>query len=233
MAVSNNFRDLLYPLDSPRLAGHRGMTAYEYGRAILDFPPAAELIAHWNKLASEPFKGVTSDGLTRQGLFALADEGAPVGAMERAAKDLMLALTDGERTKLMYRIDAAEWRYWSNPEFLIHPNGLRLEELSASTRESVLTVLRASMSPSGFEKARNCMRVNAFLGELCDIRSILNEWSYNFLIFGDPSATGPWGGASTAIIWRLTALPWGGRSSFHQPLWVRSRTSLIQGRRRA
>jgi hypothetical protein len=191
--MNNDFRTMLFPLDSPRLTGCRGMEPYTFGVAVQNVPVVAEMVGGWTALEKEPFRGLTSGGQTQRGLFVLADEGAPVAAMTRAAQALLAGLSDLEREKLCYRIDGPEWRRWSNPEFLINPNGLRLEELSPQKRQAVLEVLRASLSVSGFAKARGCMLTNAFLGQLCDVTTLMNEWSYNFLLFGNPSDNQPWG----------------------------------------
>lgn len=53
--------------------------------------------------------------------------------------------------------------------------------------------MEATLSPEGYEKALAAMRVNHFLGELCNMPKVMNEYSYNFLIFGTPSTTKPWG----------------------------------------
>lgn len=37
------------------------------------------------------------------------------------------------------------------------------------------------------------MRINGFLGELVDGTAVMNEYSYNFVLFGTPSTTRPWG----------------------------------------
>jgi hypothetical protein len=37
-------------------------------------------------------------------------------------------LSDEEKGKVSFDINAREWRAWSNPEFLLRPLGLRLEE---------------------------------------------------------------------------------------------------------
>lgn len=187
------FRDFLFPIESPRLTSCRGLTAADFGRAIETFPPAASLIANWRALETEPFRGITTDGNVRAGLFSLTDEKAPTTAMVRAAQALLAALSDDQRAALRYAVDAPEWRQWSNPEFLINPNGLRLEELPPPLQRLVLDVLRASLSEQGYHKARGCMHTNDFLGHLCEVPGILNEWSYNFLLFGEPTTTGPWG----------------------------------------
>lgn len=190
---SNNFRDLLFPLDSPRLTGVRGLDPYTYSRELIKGDLPKQVVDKWVALAEEPYRGITTDGQLQTGLFRLADEGAPVAAMTAAAQTLLARLSDPEREKLCCRIDGPQWRHWSNPEFMIRPGGLRLEELSAESRNAVLGLLRASLSPAGYEKARGCMLTNAFLGELCNLPALMNEWSYNFVLFGEPSAQHPWG----------------------------------------
>ncbi len=37
------------------------------------------------------------------------------------------------------------------------------------------------------------MRINGFLGDLVDLPLLMNEFSYNFALYGEPSETGPWG----------------------------------------
>lgn len=57
-----------------------------------------------------------------------------------------------------------------------------------------MEVLRTTLSPEGYEKAVSAMRINGFLGELVKSQAIMNEFSYNFVLFGEkPSATKPWG----------------------------------------
>ena len=90
-------------------------------------------------------------------------------------------------------MDAHEWQSWANPEFMQHDTGLRLDELDPPVRDAALAVVEASLSPAGFELARNLMRINGFLGELVDLPLLMNEFSYNFALFGEPSETEPWG----------------------------------------
>jgi hypothetical protein len=44
------------------------------------------------------------------------------------AEDMLRGLSTEQKDKVSYPIDAREWRAWSNPEFLLRPFGLRLEE---------------------------------------------------------------------------------------------------------
>jgi hypothetical protein len=75
-------------------------------------------------------------------------------------------LTLEQKSKLLYPINAREWRAWSNPEMLLRPFGLRLEEVSESIARSILAVIEATFSRKGYEKALGAMRINHFLGEI-------------------------------------------------------------------
>ena len=106
---------------------------------------------------------------------------------------MMNQITPEQRAKLLHPIHAETWRAWSNPEVLLRPSGLRLEELDESVATSILVVLKAAFSPEGYEKALTAMRINQFLGEICHMPKIMNKYSYNFLVFGNPSTEKAWG----------------------------------------
>jgi Protein of unknown function (DUF3500) len=127
------------------------------------------------------------------GLFKLQDEGIDIESIVAAVKNVLAQLTTEQKKKLMYPLDSREWRAWSNPEFLLRPFGLRLEELSEEVAQSILKVLETTFSPEGYQKAIAAMRINHFLGEVCNVPKIMNKYSYNFLLFGSPSTTEPWG----------------------------------------
>jgi hypothetical protein len=193
LGTAAGFRDLLFPVDSPRLAPFRGMDARTFGMEALKHAMPAGMVAAWKKLYAEPYFGITCNGNKESGLFQIRDEGAPTERLLAAAKDLLAVLSPCERGAVQYSVDAPEWRVWSNPEFLFNPCGLRLEELGSESRSAILRLIETSLSPKGFDKARGCMKTNAFLGQLCQLETIMNEWSYNFLLFGAPSLDGPWG----------------------------------------
>lgn len=132
-------------------------------------------------------------GKVRQGLFDLADEGIPIQDIVSAANETLALMTEKQRTKTCYHVDATEWRTWSNPEILMSDKGVRLDELTPALRNSALRVLQTTLSPEGYDKAIGAMRINHFLGELVDSPAIMNEFSYNFVVFGAPSIDRPWG----------------------------------------
>jgi len=191
---SSDFRDNLIPHDSPRLVNARGVEdPFEYAKPIIATPRAQSLIALWQSLYAEPFKGITTNGEIEKGLFRLADEGLDIKAVSRAGQSLLKGLSDGERDKVRYPIDAPEWRDWYNPEWPMNANGLRLDLASPRTRELVIDLLRVSLGYDGLVKTNRCRSANLYLGELYDLRNIMNEWSYHFLLFGTPSESEPWG----------------------------------------
>jgi hypothetical protein len=135
----------------------------------------------------------TTAGTVRHGLFSLQDEGLPIHDIVSATTKLLRLLNDEQRQTLSYHIDSPEWRTWSNPEFLLSHKGLRLDDVEPSIRDAVLKVLQVTLSPEGYNKAVKAMRINHFLGELVESPRVMNEDSYNFVLFGRPSTTRPWG----------------------------------------
>ncbi|RYO93781.1 hypothetical protein DL763_004266 [Monosporascus cannonballus] len=191
------FRQYLPDLSTPRFATLAQCDAYSHARELTEHhrPPwLYGLYTHWLKLLQEPFKGITSDGNVRPGLFRIRDEGVPIESIVAAADAVVAQLSAEQRRRTLLHIDSHEWRTWSNPEFLLSDKGLRLKELSPGLRDGVLGVLRAALSPEGYEKALAAMRVNHFLGELVGGQKVMNQHSYNFVLFGaGPSTTRPWG----------------------------------------
>jgi hypothetical protein len=129
----------------------------------------------------------------RPGLFTLQDEGVPIAEIVTATESLLSILDDTQRQSLSYHIDSPEWRTWSNPEFLLSHKGLRLDEVTPSIRDAIMHILETTLSPEGYDKAVKAMRINHFLGELVDSPRVMNEFSYNFVLFGRPSPDRPWG----------------------------------------
>ncbi len=188
------FRAHLRSPDDPRIAGISELDAYSFVDRVLSHPVRAQLFDGWLKRYRETeFEGITTDGHVIPGLFVLADHGAPVAAAQAAALRLLAVLDPRQRATLCHPIDARQWRAWMNPELYLNRYGLRLDEVPAPVQEAVLEVLRASLSAAGYERTRTLMRINHFLGELVNAPRILNEFSYNFNLFGTPSLTEPWG----------------------------------------
>ena len=71
--------------------------------------------------------------------------------------------------------------------------GLRLEFQPPAVRELALALMRASLSAEGYRLAHGMMLINGFLGETVGLETVLNEFSYNFAIYGEPDLLAPWG----------------------------------------
>ena len=63
---------------------------------------------------AEPFKGVTTDGTVRPGLFPIRSTGVSTKPVREAAQKFLAALTAEQRGKTTYAVDDSEWRKWNN-----------------------------------------------------------------------------------------------------------------------
>ncbi|OHW96862.1 hypothetical protein CSPAE12_04451 [Colletotrichum incanum] len=190
------YRQHLPDINIPRFTTMRNQDAHEYAKTFKESgnPPWLHaLYLHWRDLFKEPFSGITIDGTVKHDLFRLADEGVPIQDIVNATNTVLSQLDDKQKSILLYHVDSPEWRSWSNPEFLLSDKGLRLDEVDSKVRDSILKVLETTLSPEGYAKALGAMRVNGFLGELVKVPTICNEYSYNFVLFGEPSISRPWG----------------------------------------
>ncbi|KAI1265864.1 hypothetical protein F5Y18DRAFT_30128 [Xylariaceae sp. FL1019] len=194
--ASHHYRQYLPDLGSPRFTTIAENDARGHAKELIEKqgPPwLYGLYSHWRKLLQEPYKGITNDGIVRPDLFTIRDEGIPIEDIVLKASAVVSQLTTEQSAKTLLHIDSPEWRTWSNPEFLISDKGIRLDEITPALRDAVLAVLAATLSPEGYEKALGAMRINHFLGELVNAPRVMNEYSYNFVLFSTPSITRPWG----------------------------------------
>jgi hypothetical protein len=196
--MSGEYRQYLFPHDHPRVAGVRGMDPYAYreaARAPGTF--TGGLVEGWTPLYLNEFRGVTEDGALREGLYPLTPaepgEEAPVEAMVAAANELLAVLDDDGRKRISFDVDAVEWQTWANPEFMQFDTGLRLDLQPVEVREKALALMAASLSPEGYGLAHAMMLINGFLGEVVDLTTVLNEFSYNIALYGEPDLRAPWG----------------------------------------
>jgi hypothetical protein len=90
-------------------------------------------------------------------------------------------------------VEADEFWLRSNPELYANPGGLRLDECDEDVREAVHGLLKASFSEAGYKKMLWCCLTNGGLGYLVNGPRMLNEHSYKFRLFGQPSVDKPLG----------------------------------------
>jgi 2-polyprenyl-6-methoxyphenol hydroxylase-like FAD-dependent oxidoreductase len=194
-AMTGTFRDHLYPLNHPRLAGLDRYDAAGYTDAMKNQPLIGDALKFWQEqLETTTFEGITADGTLIAGLYPLGGhEAAPTATAVTAANSLIDALAPALRSQLVHPAGSKVWRAWMNPEFYLNRFGLRLEEHDPAMRALALNLIRASVSEQGYELIHNIMLTNGFLGELVALPRLLNENSYNINIFGTPSPVEPWG----------------------------------------
>jgi hypothetical protein len=140
-----------------------------------------------------PFKGITTDGHVRPGLYAIRQTGISVQPIIDAADAFLASLTPDGRARASFDVDSREWRNWSN----IHPylcrHGVCLDDLNDQQKAEALSLVRASLSAAGYETARHVMKLNEHIREITGRDAEYSEWYYWMSVFGTPSATTPWG----------------------------------------
>ena len=127
------------------------------------------------------------------GLFPLARTGISTHPGRGGCAILSLKLTAEQRKAVCFAIDDVAWRKWSN----IHPwlmrHGVCLADLGHDQREAALCLLRETMSASGYQSARDIMKLNEHALEITGKPEEYGEWFYWVSIFGTPSPSEPWG----------------------------------------
>ncbi|KAF4625767.1 hypothetical protein G7Y89_g12398 [Cudoniella acicularis] len=181
-------------LSSPQAQRAAGQTAVSYTDEVFRVVPlVVEINKKWDGLWKEPFKGVTNDGRVIPNLYPVEDDGIPIQDIVNAGNAVISTLSDAQKKEVLRPLNAPERQAWSNPELYVHRFGVRLDEAAEDTRLAVLQLMKATLSPEGFEKALSAMRINGFLGELVGAPKVMNLYSYNFLQFAEPSTIKPWG----------------------------------------
>ena len=140
----------------------------------------------------QPFKGITAAGTLEPGLFAIKATGVSTRPVREAAERFLAALTDEQRSKTTYPADDEEWLKWNNVHRYAR-QGVNFKEMSEAQRERAFGLMRAGLSAKGFQKSRDVMKLNGYLGELLNNFEEYGEWLYHLTVMGTPSDTAPWG----------------------------------------
>jgi hypothetical protein len=141
----------------------------------------------------EPFKGVTTDGTVRPGLFEVRSTGVSTRPVVDAAARFLKSLTAEQRGNTLFPEDDVEWRKWGN-QHIYFRQGVSFETMSEAQREAAFAMLGASLSAEGLELTRDIMRLNHTLAELNGNNFVeYGEGKYHITMMGEPSATEPWG----------------------------------------
>jgi hypothetical protein len=151
------------------------------------------MLARAKQALGEEFRGITADGTVRPGLFPVRKTGVSLAPMLRAARDFLALLDERQRRQVSFDIASESWQAWSNVHPFLMRHGLALYELAPPQRETALALMSTALSASGFETARNVMKLNEHALELTGLSDEYNEWYYWLSLFGTPSENEPWG----------------------------------------
>jgi hypothetical protein len=142
---------------------------------------------------AEAFKGITTDGKIVPGLFPIQTTGVSTRPIREAAEAFLSSLGAQDRARTLFPVEGETWRRWSNIHPFVMRHGMPLEDMSASQRDLALGLLRTSLSRSGFETARDVMKLNDVIREITGRDEEYGEWLYWLSVMGTPSAEAPWG----------------------------------------
>ncbi|HLH76066.1 MAG TPA: DUF3500 domain-containing protein [Candidatus Binataceae bacterium] len=142
---------------------------------------------------AEPFVGISSDGSPSHGLFPLRSTGISPAPLVEAAQAWLATLSPSQRAAACFPLDSVQWRAWSNVHVYMMRHGVCLDDVDDRQKGAALKLVRAGMSAAGFESARAVMKLNEHIREITGRDDNYGEWYYWMSLFGNPSATQPWG----------------------------------------
>ena len=142
---------------------------------------------------AEPFKGLTTDGQVVPGMFTLRKTGLSNESMTRAAEAWLASIDSSQRDAALFSVDSDAWRRWSNIHAFLMRHGAMMEPMTYDQQELIFALLREGFSHSGFELARNIMKLNDSIQEITGSDEELGEWLYWLSVLGEPSLDEPWG----------------------------------------
>ncbi|MFN6312740.1 MAG: DUF3500 domain-containing protein [Planctomyces sp.] len=135
------------------------------------------------------------------GLAAATASGMQAASADRseqvvaAAEDLLKVLSAEQRTAVQFRFNDDEQRVrWSNlPSGIFARRGLRMGDLNAQQRQAVYDVVRATLSPAGYQAVLDNVAADEQLKSGAGRgRVIFGSDEFYFSLLGQPSRTEAW-----------------------------------------
>ncbi|MEO5912890.1 MAG: DUF3500 domain-containing protein [Luteolibacter sp.] len=116
------------------------------------------------------------------------------GEISAASQKFLATLDDGQRGKVVFDFkDEAQRKRWSNlPSGIFKRAGLRMGDLTQPQRDAVMTILKAALSPRGYEKVMQIVEGDEVLKKAEGGKLIFGKDEYYVSFLGQPSATDPW-----------------------------------------
>ena len=152
-----------------------------------------ERFANYDAEVARPYKGITTDGNAVPGLYRLEAAGVSTRPIREAAEAFLASLTDEQRGRALYAVDAPEWRKWHGLFTTLFRHGVMLEELGPTQHEKALALLRATLSERGFAATQDIRKTNELVREFTGRYVDFGAGVYWLSVMGTPSDTQPWG----------------------------------------
>ena len=141
---------------------------------------------------AKPYIGITTDGKPIENLFPLKKTGSSTVPIKNAVTAFVETLSEEQKAISIFPIESEEWRRWHNIERWKRA-GICLEDLNAQQKNLAFAFLKESLSAKGLQKAKDIMKMEAYLATLVPDYKSLGGEKYWFTFFGTPSDTAPWG----------------------------------------
>ena len=146
-------------------------------------------------LAAAPAENLLAALVPAAEQTAPAAKAGATAAILAAANAFLATLDDGQRAKVTFDFGDKEQRVrWSNlPTTMVKRLGLRMGDLKPTQRVAVMAILRAGLSPAGYEKVEGIVAGDEELRKSSGGGSPMfgqDEFYVSFV--GAPSATKPW-----------------------------------------
>ena len=113
--------------------------------------------------------------------------------MKRAGEAWLDSIDPGQRDSALFSVDSDAWHRWSNIHVFLMRHGAMMESMAQDQRDLAFGLLREGFSSSGFELARNIMKLNDSIREITGSDEELGEGLYWLSVLGEPSLDEPWG----------------------------------------
>jgi hypothetical protein len=114
------------------------------------------------------------------------------GAMARAATAFLAALAPDGRTRAVFAFDDKERLNWGYVPR--RREGVAFKDMTPAARAAAHELLKASLSPVGYEKAINVVRLEGVLRQLETFGGLMRDpENYLVTVFGTPGPSAPWG----------------------------------------
>jgi len=133
-----------------------------------------------------------SDASHVLGTYALPEADHSPAAMAAAAGRLLDGLDDDRRRRIAHPLQDDERREWTNLPARRNAGGLRLGDCDRAQVRAACDLMATLFSREGFEKMRDIMLADDQLLRNGVARPGFGTEDFSIVIFGTPSATGPW-----------------------------------------